>query len=1142
MQNGGCRRGWIAVVLACVAPLSTQPRVCINEFMASNSTCLATNGGRYEDWIELHNPGSAPVDVAGMFLTDDLDDPTQWRIPTGRTDETTIPAGGFLLIWADNNPNAPGLHANFKLSSDGEEIALFDTDGVTLADYIAFAQQTSDISFGRYPGAGTDWIPMAGPTPGAANSQTFAGFVADVTFSAEHGFYDEPFDVTLTTATEDAQIWYTLGGTAPKRTETGQFDALPYDEPIRVEHTTCIRAIAARPGWKDSTVTSCTYLFIDDIPGQLATPTPEPVPPVRRRSLPGGSLLLAQSSTADPALRAALTAIPSVCIVMEPNDFFDPLTGINANPTRRGIEWERPASIEWVDPVDPLSFQVNAGLRIHGGVSRNTPGGKHSLRMLFKGQYGPSMLDAPIFKDCNVTQFDSLILRCTLHDSWTGAMGGRPQYMRDPFSRDTMRDMDRLTPYGRPVHVYINGLYWGLFILTERPDDGFAAAHLGGDKEQYDALKARSVSDPDPSVVEVVAGDLAAWNAMFDLADAGLDDPIRYDRFCQYLDIPSFIDYMLMVFYIGTTDGPSGFGGPPRNFWAVRPRTPGGGFIFLAWDLEFSLNNLNENLVTVPGAQDPHFLFHQLAMDPEFRTLVADHIHRQFFHGALTSQSSIERYLARAADVEKAIWAEAFRWGADQQPSTVNNLCNNWRAERDRIIEDYFPSRGGIVVEQLRQAGLYPNVEAPVLEIEGTEQYGGPTRAGASLAIDNPDSEGRVYYTTDGSDPRTTSHPADVNALVPVVPANAEKRVFVPQQDIGRDWTGGSEPYDDASWTAGTPIVPGAGGAVGYTGGRVRDPRISYNVALAMSKRTSCYVRIPFAVAGADLPGISHLALRVQCDDGFIAYINGVEMASINRPAALAWNSTCSDRPNTAGSVWVATPGIANLLHPGHNILAIHALNATDDSFFLLAVEMFGSDEPIFGEGISASACEYAGPVELTRSVQIKARAYQGGQWSPVADATFAVGPVMESLRISEIMYHPPEPNDEFVELVNTGAESIDLSMVHFAGGIDFVFPGLLLTPGEHTLVVRDVQAFTDRYGPGLNIAGQYEGALANEGERITLRDAIGRTILDFTYDDAWYGSTDGKGYSLECLDPNGPSDKDSWRPSLQAGGSPGRQ
>ncbi len=195
---------------------------------------------------------------------------------------------------------------------------------------------------------------------------------------------------------------------------------------------------------------------------------------------------------------------------------------------------------------------------------------------------------------------------------------------------------------------------------------------------------------------------------------------------------------------------------------------------------------------------------------------------------------------------------------------------------------------------------------------------------------------------------------------------------------------------------------------------------------------------------------------------------------------------------------------------------------------------------------MSASAREYAGPLDLLRSTQVTARVCRSGQWSPVARAVFAVGPVAENLRVSEIMYHPPEPNEEYLELVNTGDESIDLNMIRFTAGIDFVFGPLRLAPGERTLIVRDIPTFQRRYGSSLNVAGQYEGALANEGERITLRDAIGRIILDFTYDDNWYDSTDGDGRSLECLDllthdPNALSSRASWRPSPQAGGSPGR-
>jgi len=967
--------------------------------------------------------------------------------------------------------------------------------------------------------------------------------VAEVTFSVPHGLYEEPFDVVLSTKTADAQIWYTLDGTLPQKAPNGQFNALFYDRPVHITGTTCLRAVAVSPDGQDSRVTSCTYIFPGDIPKQFQAP-PEPSPPNQSRfPKPPTSPTV---PPLDPGVKTALQAIPSVCIVMEPNDFFDPATGINANPSRRGAEWERPASIEWLDPAGRLSFQVNAGLRIHGGVSRGDRTGKHSLRILFKSQYGPAWLEAPLFEDCEVARFDSLVLRMTLHDSWMGSMGQQPQYLRDQFSRDTMRDMGRLTPYGRPMHVYINGLYWGLFILTERPDDGFAAAHLGGSKDQYDALKAKSVSDPDPSVVEVVAGDLTAWDALFGLARAGPEDPASYEQTQQYLDVPSFIDYMLMVFYIGSTDGPAGIGGPPRNFWAVRPREPGGGFVFLSWDLEFSLAGLNENRVTVVGTEDPHYLFHQLAANAEFRMLLADQIHRHFFHeGALTPASATQRYLTRAAEVENALRAEAYRWGQDQKAATMNGLCSGWRNERDRIVRDYLPLRSGIVVEQLRQAGLYPAVEPPVLEVDGVEQNGGTTRSGAWLAMANPNGSGTIYYTTDGSDPRAPCRPVDANELVALVSSEAEKRVLIPETDIGDRWTGGSEPYDDADWADGTPVLPDTGGAVGYTGSRLLDKRISYHVPRMMGRHTSCYVRIPFEIDAADLPRLSHLALRVQCDDGFVAYINGVEAASLNKPAGLAWNSSCVDRPGSGASLWVSIPGHPDLLHPGRNILAVHALDNGSDTFFLLSIELFGSDRSITGGDAAPSAEEYARPVALNESTQIKARVWQNGTWSALTDAVFAVGPVKESLRITEIMYHPAPDDVEFVELANIGPEPINLNRVRFTEGIDFIFPTLVLAPGAATVVVQDTEAFTNRYGPGRNVAGQYSGSLSNAGERIQLRDAAGDTIQDFRYDDAWYDLTDGQGYSLERRDPlhqdpNDLSNSECWQSSPHAGGSPG--
>ncbi|MCF7958804.1 MAG: lamin tail domain-containing protein, partial [Phycisphaerae bacterium] len=110
----------------------------INEFMAQNYTAFQDPQGQYDDWIEIYNAGQTAIDLAGMYLTDDLDKPTQWRIAPGAPNETTINPGGTLLIWADGDVDDGLLHASFSLDAGGDKIALFDTDGHSLIDSVHF--------------------------------------------------------------------------------------------------------------------------------------------------------------------------------------------------------------------------------------------------------------------------------------------------------------------------------------------------------------------------------------------------------------------------------------------------------------------------------------------------------------------------------------------------------------------------------------------------------------------------------------------------------------------------------------------------------------------------------------------------------------------------------------------------------------------------------------------------------------------------------------------------------------------------------------------------------------------------------------------------------------------------------------------
>ncbi|MHC4643611.1 MAG: lamin tail domain-containing protein, partial [Planctomycetota bacterium] len=165
-------------------------------------------------------------------------------------------------------------------------------------------------------------------------------------------------------------------------------------------------------------------------------------------------------------------------------------------------------------------------------------------------------------------------------------------------------------------------------------------------------------------------------------------------------------------------------------------------------------------------------------------------------------------------------------------------------------------------------------------------------------------------------------------------------------------------------------------------------------------------------------------------------------------------------------------------------------------------------------------------PITLNKSTHVKARVLDVSTWSALNEAIYSVGPLVENLRITEIMYHPrnagapTDPNEEFSELKNIGTSTLNLNLVKFTEGIHFTFPDMELDPDERVVVVEDESVFEAKYGTSVNTAGQYIGSLANNGERIKLEDAIGRTILDFEYKDGWHSIADGDGFSLTIIEP----------------------
>jgi len=1143
----------------------------INEFMASNNTSIQDPQGQYDDWIEIHNYGLNAIDIGGMYLTDNLSDPTKWRIPGGNSALTTISAGGYLLIWADNDTSGSGLHANFKLDAAGEEIGLFNSDGVTLIDSISFGEQAGDISYGRHPDAGHSWQAFGEPSPAAQNVGLYEGFVSDIEFSHERGFYEQTFYLTLATETEDAIIYYTLDGTDPYDIAgDGRFPrGTIYTGPVYISKTTAVKAIATKTGWMPTDIKTQTYIFVEDVIRQ--SPTGQaPGPGWPTGSVNGQTINygmdpdIVNDRRYKDLMDDALLAIPSISLVTDLENLFDSSTGIYVNARRLGRTWERPVSVELINPDGSEGFHIDAGLRIRGGYSRNTSNPKHAFRLFFRAEYGQTKLRFPLFEDEGVSEFDNVDLRTAQNYSWSYDNSDKNTMVREVFSRDVQRDMGQPYTRSRYYHLYLNGQYWGIFQTQERSEASYAESYLGGGKDDFDVVKTTG-GNPNYTI-EATDGTLDAYRRLWQAATEGFytneayykvqgmnPNGTRNPAYERLLDVDNLIDYMLCTFYVGDCDGPiSNFLGNnrPNNYYGIYNRANPDGFKFFRHDGEHTIGVRNwcydrTGPYNHPDLSSfanftPQWLHQRLAVHPEYRLHMGDRAHKYFFNdGVLTQSRSTERLLERAQQIEMAIIAESARWG-DSKSSRPYTKDDHWWPEVNRIINDYdaygFPLRTQVVLGQLQSKDWYPNIDAPVFSINGAYQHGGQISAGDQLAMTA--GTGKILYTLDGSDPRVQDTPQQASALVP---ENADKRAIVPVGDISENWKGGGD-FDDSAWLFST----GGPGGVGFERTMGFEDFISLDLLEQMyARNATCYVRIPFIIDA----NYTSLTLNVRYDDGFVAYINGVEVARRNFDGTPAWNSRASSSHSDSVAVLFENIDITaflNELRQGDNLLAIQAMNSsTTSSDFLISAELLAT-----GGGSDSSdlpgVMEYTGPITLPHSVQVKSRVLSGDTWSALNEAVYAVGPVAENLRITEIMYNPPEPNEEFIEMTNIGTETINLNLVSFTNGIDFTFPSMELAAGENTVVVQDRIFFETRYGRNINIAGQYSGKLNNAGERIELQDAIGRTILNFRYEDGWHSLTDGEGFSLTIIDPANSNldswnEKDSWQSSSYTGGSPGQ-
>ena len=345
-----------------------------------------------------------------------------------------------------------------------------------------------------------------------------------------------------------------------------------------------------------------------------------------------------------------------------------------------------------------------------------------------------------------------------------------------------------------------------------------------------------------------------------------------------------------------------------------------------------------------------------------------------------------------------------------------------------------------------------------------------------------------------------SSEPATVT-MISLVPEDADKYVLVPTGDMGPAWI---EPdFDDSTWSRCT----GRPGGVGYERASGYQDLIGLDLEMQMyAANTTCYIRIPFKVATDELTGLSELRLNIRYDDGFVAYLNGIEVARRNFTGTPAWDSRASASRSDAQAVLfepINISGFIGALKPGDNILAIQGMNSSrTSSDLLISAEL--------GAGIAVLDEEF-----------------------PFFEAL----ELLAGLRVTELMYHAVVGNDfDYIELQNVGETVLDLNGVRLSEGIDFTFPDMKLEAGRHIVVVSDVTAFQSLYGTDIDVAGEYSGNLSNRGEKVVLQLPwpLEAAILRFEYADSWYPGTDGGGSSLAIVDPSAPPATWNWPENWQ--------
>ncbi|NQU24907.1 MAG: CotH kinase family protein, partial [Candidatus Nealsonbacteria bacterium] len=1015
------------------------------------------------------------------------------------------------------------------LAIHGLNLSAGDDDFLVLAELVAGSAPQSCLLY------------FLEPTPGAVNREGFGEVVVEgVAFSRPGGTFDGAFLLQLTAAAPDARIHYTLDGSPPTQASPVYAAAIPIDT------TTQVRAALIKESAAPGPIRSESYIRLAADVAAFTSPLPLLV---IENFGAGGIPNKGWNQTGTGIVQVPRQAAQMV--LFDHVDGARTLLDVSALDTRIGIRvrgafsssFEHPGySVEAWDEYDAEQEISPLGMPEESDWVLYAPNRDHDVTLLDNtfiyelsnqvGHYAARtrFVEAFINEDGGALSMDDHVGVYVLVEK---VKRDKNRIDFAPLSADGseggwMIDINRIAaqPVGGGTPQYFHTAGPNRIQQTPPNQPG-----QGDDiPRQYNAF----FNFASPDGYEINAQQRAAienWFQEFEDALYGADFADPEIGYAKYLDADDFIDYFILHNLTKNGDGLL------LSMWAYKDGPDGKLKMGPPWD--YDLGAYTEDPTSSLKMHADRLWYGRLFQDPNFNQRYQDRW-QELRRGPMATENLHAIVDAQAAEITGEV---ATRHGVSNWPGKLDTL-KSWLQSRAEAIDAQW-----LLPPEFSHAG-------------------GRVDPGFELTVTAPG--GDVYYTTDGSDPRLFVSPI----YTTFVAAGDAKRVLVPTVAnrgdlLGTTWLGGNEPFDDLLWI-------GGGGGVGYDENTTYNAHIGADLDLEgpmNDVNTSAFVRIPFTATAEQLADVPSLTLKMQYDDGFIAYLNGVQIESANPPPSPAWDSQASDSHDDSKAVVFENLDVskhAGELRVGKNVLAIHGLNRgiTSSDFLINAQLVTGEGTP---GGVSPTAVLYTGPVTIDDSAEVTARVLDGNDWSGPREATFSVflPAAASNLVVTELNYDPhvataaevamgatDKSGFEFVELQNVGSQTIDLTSVQFTDGVEFDFTGSNVTtmaPGEFVVVVKDSAAFEARYGTTVNVAGSFDLSLESSGERLTLLDWAGATIADFRYDNnsGWPGRADGKGATLELVDPTALpadaadrtaflNDPDNWQSSVAYGGTPG--